>query len=105
MKKKNSILVALGLTSALITASLAGCGNVASDETTATASSTEAAVATITETEVALAETATTETVANDNLIYGTVNLPYADFYYGELNNIEPESAATFPVPICFIPR
>lgn len=95
MKKKNSILVALGLTSALITASLAGCGNVASDETTATASSTEAEVATITETEVALAETATTETVANDNLIYGTVNLPYADFYYGELNNIEPETEAT----------
>ena len=30
---------------------------------------------------------------ATDEYVYGTVNMNYADFYYGELNGIEPSDA------------
>lgn len=95
MKKKNLILT-LGLTGALVVASV-GCGNTASTET-ADVSETDATI--ITETDAALAEsveetTTSVEADTDDTLLYGTVNLPYADFYYGELNNIEPEKDAT----------
>lgn len=82
MKKRS--LIALGLISVLILSAV-GCGNnTASTENT-----------NITEGEAALAEAAeNTEAASETTLIYGTVNLPYADFYYGELNQIEPESDA-----------
>lgn len=87
MKKKN-LMLTLGLTGALIIASV-GCGSNANTET-----------AEITETEAPLAASAEDTTTsqeagAENTLLYGTVNLPYADFYYGELNNIEPETDAT----------
>ncbi|MBO5031827.1 MAG: hypothetical protein J6D08_08070 [Lachnospiraceae bacterium] len=44
------------------------------------------------------AEAASTEDMQSQeetNYLYGTVNLPYADFYYGELNDIEPETDAS----------
>lgn len=85
MKKKNLVLT-LGLTGALI-ASAVGCGSTTSTKTTDVAES-QAPLATS-------AESAdSTEITAEDTLLYGTVNLPYADFYYGELNDIEPEMDA-----------
>ena len=86
MKKKNLVLT-LGLTGALIVSAV-GCGSTTSTETTDITES-EAPLAASVET------TDSTEIASEDNLLYGTVNLPYADFYYGELNNIEPETDAT----------
>lgn len=86
MKKKNLVLT-LGLTSALIVTAV-GCGSTASTETTDIAESEAPLDAFV---EATTSEEATSE----DSLLYGTVNLPYADFYYGELNNIEPEIDAT----------
>lgn len=81
MKKRS--LITLGLASVLMLSAV-GCGNTASTENT-----------NITESEAALAEAAeNTEAVSEATLIYGTVNLPYAYFYYGELNQIEPETDA-----------
>lgn len=81
MKKRS--LITLGLASVLMLSAV-GCGNTASTENT-----------NIPESEAALAEAAeNTEAVSEATLIYGTVNLPYADFYYGELNQIEPETDA-----------
>lgn len=31
---------------------------------------------------------------AGSEMVYGTLNLSYADYYYGELNNVEPEDPA-----------
>lgn len=83
MKKKNLILV-LGLTGSLVMAAV-GCGNAESTD--------------ITDVESPLADSVentadSQEDAAEDTLIYGTLNLSYADFYYGELNNIEPETNA-----------
>lgn len=75
MKKRS--LITLGLASVLMLSAV-GCGNTASTENT-----------NIPESEAALAEA-----VSEATLIYGTVNLPYAYFYYGELNQIEPETDA-----------
>ena len=84
MKKKNLALI-LGLTGILAIAAV-GCGDTASTGTTNN-SETEAAPANS-------VEEASTEVAAESTLLYGTVNLPYADFYYGELNQIEPETDA-----------
>lgn len=87
MKKKN-LMLTLGLTGAFIVAS-AGCGSTTNTET-----------AEIAEAEIPLAAsaemtTASEHTATEGTLLYGIVNLPYADFYYGELNHIEPETDAT----------
>lgn len=93
MKKRNLVL-SLGLTCSLAL-TCTGCGNTAptehADSEAVTVEATHEAT-TIADTEVALADSAVT---TDDSLLYGTVNLPYADFYYGELNNIEPETNAT----------
>lgn len=82
MKKQS--LITLGLLSVLMLSAV-GCGNTDSTETM-----------NITESEVALAASVeNTEVDSENKLIYGTVNLPYADFYYGELNQIQPETDAT----------
>lgn len=82
MKKKNLILT-LGFTIALGAAS--GCGNTetTTDSAIETTTSDSAETASISE-----------ESTAEGTLLYGTLNVPYADFYYGELNNIEPETDA-----------
>ena len=91
MKRRN-LLLTLGLTCSLAL-TCAGCGNTATETADVTASDvaeTAEATTTIVETEEApLAPS------ADVNLLYGTVNLSYADFYYGELNHIEPETNAT----------
>lgn len=96
MKKRNLVLT-LGLTCSLALA-CAGCGNSADTTVTdveATVESTTEST-TIADTEAALAASAENTTKeSDDTLLYGTVNLPYADYYYGELNNIEPETDAT----------
>lgn len=76
MKKKNLILI-LTLTSTLSIASI-GCGS--------------AETSNIADAETPLADS--TEN-AEDTLLYGTLDLSYADFYYGELNQIEPETDAS----------
>ena len=76
MKKKNLILI-LSLTSTLSIASI-GCGS--------------AETSNIADAETPLADS--TEN-AEDTLLYGTLDLSYADFYYGELNQIEPETDAS----------
>ena len=86
MKKKNLALT-LGLICSLSLACV-GCGSNAAAETTDIAE-TGAALAD------SVVEATTTEAKTENTLLYGTVNLPYADFYYGELNNIEPELDAT----------
>ena len=81
MKRKSFITLCL---ISILSLSVTGCGNTASTESTD-----------ITETLVALTDSIeNTEKTADDTFIYGTVNLPYADFYYGELNQIEPETNA-----------
>lgn len=90
MKKRNLVL-SLGLTCSLAL-TCTGCGNTASTEN-ADLEAVHVEATTIADSEVALADSA--ETTTDDTLLYGTVNLPYADFYYGELNNIEPETDAT----------
>lgn len=81
MKRKS--LIALGLASIFILSAV-GCNNTDNAENT-----------NIAENKVALATSVeNTETALEDTLIYGTVNLPYADFYYGELKQIEPETDA-----------
>lgn len=32
--------------------------------------------------------------------VYGTVNLPYADYYYGELNDVEEDAALHLDVVV-----
>lgn len=71
--KKKTLLLTLGSVLALSTAT--GCSNA---ETTSIPES----------------ETSETDT-STDHLLYGVLNVPYADFYYRELNNIEPEEDAT----------
>lgn len=81
MKRKS--LIALGLASIFILSAV-GCNNTDNAENT-----------NIAENKVALATSVeNTETALEDTLIFGTVNLPYADFYYGELKQIEPETDA-----------
>lgn len=96
MKKKNLALT-LGLICSLSFA-CAGCGSNASTETV-DISETQAALADSTEVNTSAEKSTSVEestsTEKNETLLYGTVNLPYADFYYGELNNVEPELDAT----------
>ena len=30
--------------------------------------------------------------IGNENYVYAKINVPYADYYYGEINNIDPEA-------------
>ncbi|MCR4904171.1 MAG: hypothetical protein K6A23_15035 [Butyrivibrio sp.] len=105
---KKYLAVALGVmtcTSMVVT----GCSSASVEETTddtAVESSLEAsaqAVAEVSTEEAAVAgaskEMEDGESEGTDlaalvegyDLVYGTVNLPYADFYYGEINSLEPE--------------
>ncbi len=67
----------------LVVCAISGCGQTSqNDNSTMEAQSIEA-----------------TSTIAGDiqvenELLYGTLNLTYADFYYGEINNVEPETDA-----------
>lgn len=81
MKRKS--FITLGLVNIFIL-SVTGCGNTAQTES-----------ADISETQVALTPSIeNAQNISDDAFVYGTVNLPYADFYYGELNQIEPETDA-----------
>ena len=83
--------------------SMTACGSTAADTTeevveesvdTAASEETVEEAADVEES----AETETTEeaeTAETPDLVFGTVNLPYADFYYGEINGVEGEIDAT----------
>lgn len=100
--KKKKLLSLLGLTFALSVTTI-GCGNIASSDLTGMEASqspipsSEEESTTSAEESTATTEesSVSTENTTEDTLIYGTVNLPYADFYYGELNAIEAETTAT----------
>ena len=88
MKKKflkKHLIATLGLTGVLI-GSVSGCAKVASTDSVDV---TESESTDVTKSDVALSEN------EDSNLVYGTVNVSYADFYYGELNNIEAKTDAT----------
>ncbi len=101
MKKK--LALALGILGSMSFA-VTGCGSAT--EASASQGSTESAAVSSEEASTETSDAAATseeasaqENVANalealvagHDLVYGTVNLPYADFYYGEINKVEPE--------------
>lgn len=100
---KKYLVVALGVMTA--SALVVGCGSstavetgndsVTSSEATTTASTEEISA----EAEASLEEESEgvdlAALVEGYDLVYGTVDLPYADFYYGEINSVEPDFEAT----------
>ncbi len=101
---KKYLAVALGV---ITTASMVvtGCSNETADTTNEVSEEVSAEVAdsSVEEASEQATEETTEEAEGTDlaslvegyDLVYGTVNLPYADFYYGEINNIEPDFEAT----------
>ncbi len=102
MKKK--LALTLGILSTMSFA-VTGCGSTLAETSTGqestenkTVSGTEA-LAEISDGAASSEELSAQEGTANSleamvsghDLVYGTVNLPYADFYYGEINKLEPE--------------
>ncbi len=79
MRKKHLYLLA----PAALTLFLASCGSQTST-TTAPESSAE--------TTSAADQSKAESSIGNENYIYGKLNIPYADYYYGEINDIEPEA-------------
>lgn len=70
------------LTPAVFALLIAGCGNSA-NTTTESQSQSESA---------STAESSAASSLGNENYVYAKINIPYADFYYGEINDIAPES-------------
>ncbi len=100
MKKKMAVIFGV-MTAASV--AVTGCAGAETTENVATESTTSIEEEKV-PADAAPSEGASAEEVQEDglaalvadyDLVYGTVNLPYADFYYGEINGVEPEFDAT----------
>jgi len=60
------------------------------EETTSSAAETTAAKSSE-ETTTAAETTSSSKSIGNENYVYAKINVPYADYYFGEINSIEPE--------------
>ena len=79
------------LTPAVFALLIAGCGNSANTTSTESQSQSESA---------STAESSgAASSLGNENYVYAKINIPYADFYYGEINNVEPEADPTSLTP------
>ncbi len=95
MKKKLAMILGMTATMSLIAT---GCGSSNAEETVSQADETVSSATSEVSVEEATKEespkTVVEENAEKYDLVYGTVNLPYADFYYGEINRVEPEYEA-----------
>lgn len=80
------------LTPAVFALLIAGCKNVADTTSTESVSQSESESKVDTGAESAA-------DIGNENYIYAKINIPYADYYYGEINDIAPESDSAALTP------
>ena len=81
MKKRYLSILAPAAFALMIT----GCGKAADTTTTAESSSVQSE----SQSEVSKESKAD---IGNENYVYAKISIPYADYYYGEINNVEPEA-------------
>ena len=75
------------LTPAVFALLIAGCSKTANTTTTA-----ESVAETSSQSESGSAQSTEASGLGNENYVYAKINIPYADFYYGEINDIAPEA-------------
>ena len=81
MKKRYLSILAPAAFALMIT----GCGKASDTATTAESSSVQS------ESQSEVSKESKTD-IGNENYVYAKISIPYADYYYGEINNVEPEA-------------
>ena len=82
MKKRYLSILAPAAFALMIT----GCGKAADTATTVAESSTMQS-----ESQTEVSKEIKSE-IGNENYVYAKINIPYADYYYGEINDVKPEA-------------